>query len=157
MADKKYQGYSLDKDQIDIAAGEVLAVPLPGLVFVGHGSQYGAWAVVPPDDAPAGWLPDAGTQLYNCPTPNVSGNGVCTGNVPFPEAGVATVWAAVNLFFESEFNDHLSNGKSQAHPRSVLALWRKLARAGAETYPLDDLVFARKILKQVMEAGNGSV
>ena len=25
MADKKYQGYSLDKEQIDIAAGEVLA------------------------------------------------------------------------------------------------------------------------------------
>ena len=125
---------------VSIAGGERLNVPLPGLVFVGHGKKFGAWAVVQPDDAPAGWLPDAGTVLYNCPTPNVSSNGVCTGNVPFPEASSGTIWPAVYLFFESAFNDHLSDGKSRAHERGILAMWRELHQAGAEAYPTDDLV-----------------
>jgi hypothetical protein len=132
-------------------------VPLPGLVFVGHGTRYAAWAVVPPDDAPAGWLPDAGSTLYNCPTPNVSSNGVCAGNVPFPAASSGTIWAAVNLFFESDFNNHLSNNKSQRHRDSILKLWRELHDAGADSYPLDDLIKNRDhtagyTLRHIMEA-----
>lgn len=136
--------------RVEIAAnGRRIEVPLPGLVFVGQGKRYGAWAVVEPEQAPAGWLPHAGTALYRCPTPNIGDDGVCAGSVRFPVAGAGTIWAAVSLFFESRFNDHLSNGKSQRHPDCILEMWYEIA--DSEAYPVDDLVKAKSNLGGLME------
>lgn len=135
--------------RVEIAANGRIEVPLPGLVFVGQAKNYAAWAVVEPEGAPAGWLPHAGTALYHCPTPNVSSSGVCAGSVRFPVAGAGTIWEAVSLFFESRFNNHLSNGKSKSHPGCVLELWQEIA--GREVYPAEDLVKVKSNLEKLME------
>lgn len=134
--------------RMEIAANGKLEVPLPGLVFIGQGKKYGAWAVVEPEGAPVGWLPHAGTALYRCPTPNISGDGVCAGSVQFPVAGAGTIWSAVSLFFESRFNNHLSNGKSLSHPECVLELWHEIA--DSEVYPVKDLVKVKSNLGGLM-------
>lgn len=120
-----------------------LRVPMPGLVWLGHGLRYQLYALAGND------APDADTPLYQPPTPNVS-SGVCTGNVPFPVAGAGTIAAALRLFFESEFNNHLDNGKSQKYS-SIVRMWRVLNRAGATAYPLADLVPAHLTLARLME------
>ena len=109
-------------------------IPLPGLVFVGHGTNYNLWALK------GGW-PEADTELYLAPCPNVYGDrGICQGNAPFPEASVATIRQAVEVFFTSGFNGDLSNGKSKKHRDNVLKLWRELD--GKKKYPVKDLVQA---------------
>lgn len=114
-------------------------IPLPGLVFTGHEYNYSLWAVT---ERPA----DAKTPLYLAPCPNVSLEGVCRGNAPFPRAGTLTIWQAVEVFFSSKFNRDLSNSKSKAHPACVLDQWRTLNQAGAESYPVEDLVQTRLTL-----------
>jgi hypothetical protein len=108
-------------------------VPLPGLIFTGHDYQYNLWTVT---ERPS----DRQTPLYMAPCPNVQPEGVCRGNAPFPRAGVTTIYQAVEAFFASRFNRDLSNQKSQAYPDCVLDQWRALHRAGAESYPTEDLV-----------------
>lgn len=120
---------------------ERLAVPLPGLVWIGQGVEYRLYAVK------AGW-PTADTVLFNPPTPNVS-SGICRGNVDFPQASAGTIWSAWERFIESDFNDHLSNNKSLRFKQSILPLWRELAKAEATEYPLDDLVSAGTTLGRV--------
>lgn len=130
---------------VSTAKRERLAVPLPGLVWLGQGVEYRLYAVK------NGW-PDAGTELFNPPCPNVS-SGVCRGNVEFPQAAAGTIWQAWAAFIESDFNNHLSGNKSLRFKQSVLAMWRELA--GATEYPLDDLVSAGKTLGKLMkETGN---
>ncbi len=115
---------------------ETLKVPLPPLVFFGWGRNYGAYALKGND-----W-PDRHTSIYHAPCPNVSGqHGVCAGSAAFPVAGLSTIWQAVEVFFESGFNDHLSNGKSRKHGGSVLAMWRELHQAKAKKYPVKDLIY----------------
>lgn len=119
-------------------------IPLPGLVFVGQGKSYGVWAL------DSDKRPGLEAPLYNAPCPNVSGRGVCAGNVEFPDAGAATIRAAVEAFFESGFNNHLDNGKSKKYPASVLHLWRELAKDKEQPYPVGDLVAAGVTVKQMM-------
>jgi hypothetical protein len=118
-------------------------VPLPGLIFVGHSYDYNLWAVT---ERPA----IESAPLYLAPCPNVSLKGVCRGNAPFPKASPATVWQAVEVFFASKFNQDLANGKSRVYPNSVLDQWRALHQAGAETYPLDDLVLTDITLRRLI-------
>ncbi len=85
-----------------------LTLPWPGFVFVGQGRQYWLWAT-----------PERPTQradgLYRAPLSNVNGDGlICAGNVRFPVCAPDTIWPAVGLFFESQFNDDLSADKVQA-------------------------------------------
>lgn len=118
-------------------------VPLPGLIFVGHSYDYSLWAVA---ERPAA----ENAPLYLAPCPNVSLKGVCRGNAPFPKASPATLWQAVEVFFSSKFNGDLANGKSRAYPNSVLDQWRALHGAGAESYPLDDLVLTDITLRRLI-------
>jgi hypothetical protein len=120
-------------------------VPLPGLVFTGRGYDYSVWAVL---DRPA----SVETQLYMAPCPNVSLDGVCRGNAPFPRATPATLWQAVDVFFASRFNRDLSNQKSRAYPDSILDQWRALHQAAADSYPLDDLVGTNLTLGRLIDA-----
>jgi hypothetical protein len=120
-------------------SGRAWRIPLPGLVFIGHEYNYSLWAVT---DRPA----DGQTPLYLAPCPNVSLEGVCRGNAPFPRASTLTIWQAVEVFFSSKFNRDLSNSKSKAYPACVLDQWRALDQAGADTYPVADLVQTRLTL-----------
>jgi hypothetical protein len=121
------------------ASGQAWRIPLPGLVFTGHEYNYSLWAVT---ERPT----EARTPLYLAPCPNVSLEGVCRGSAPFPRASTLTLWQAVDVFFSSKFNRDLSNSKSRAYPACVLDQWRALAQAGAEHYPLEDLVPTRLTL-----------
>lgn len=124
-------------------------IPLPGFVFVGHGQTYQLWALRA-DPWNAGGQLEPGTILYEAPVPNAQPGGICRGNVEMPEAGAGTIWEAARAFFESGFNNHLSNGKSVKYPGGVLALWKELHKAKAEAYPLDDLVETRRTLGSVV-------
>ena len=119
-------------------------VPLPGLVFVGHDYSYSVWAVT---QRPV----DQRTELYLAPCPNVHPDGVCRGSAPFPQAGPTTMWQAVDIFFSSKFNRDLANHKSKAYPDSVLDQWRALDQAGAESYPLTDLVKTKLTLGRLLD------
>lgn len=125
-------------------SGQAWRVPLPGLIFIGHQYDYALWAVT---ERPA----DTGAPLYLAPCPNVSQQGVCRGNAPFPKAGPATIWQAVEVFFGSKFNQDLSNGKSRAYPDNVLNQWRALHLAGADSYPLDDLAPTNFTLRRLLD------
>lgn len=118
-------------------------VPLPGLIFTGHEYDYSLWAVkdYPTDDS---------TPLYMAPCPNVHPEGVCRGSAPFPQAGTATIWHAVDIFFSSKFNRDLSNQKSRAFRDCVLDQWHALHEAGAENYPLGDLVETNLTLRRLI-------
>lgn len=120
-------------------------VPLPGLVFTGHGYDFSLWAVA---ERPT----DRQAPLYLAPCPNVHPEGVCRGNAPFPRASPATLWQAVDVFFHSKFNRDLSNAKSLAYPDCVLEQWRALSQAGAESYPLADLVKTNLSLGSLIDA-----
>ncbi|MCP4992897.1 MAG: hypothetical protein GY934_03790 [Gammaproteobacteria bacterium] len=120
-------------------------VPLPGLVFVGHEGNYWLWAV---KERPT----SSETPLYVAPVPNVSGKGVCQGNVYFPQAGCSTIWAAVDAFFSSRFNRDLSQGKSLAHPDCVVEQWQALQANQTQIYPLADLVEAGGNLGAILNA-----
>ena len=121
-------------------------IPLPGFVFVGQGKNYGLWALDGTE------RPTAETELYHAPTPNVFPGGVCAGNVEFPTITASTIWQAVSAFFESGFNSHLDNNKSQKYPLGILRMWRVLHRAKAKAYPADDLVPTNRTLEWVINA-----
>ena len=119
-------------------------VPCPPLVFAGRGTAYHVYAL-----AVDGW-PDARARLYQAPFPNVhTGGNICAGNVAFPACAPDTIHAAARLFFESGFSQHLRNAKSRAHEHNVLALYRGLA--GAESYPVEDLVGLDKVLGDLIK------
>ena len=98
-----------------------LTMPVPGLVFVGRGRSYWLYAALR--------RPEGRDQLYCAPLPNVHANGaICAGSVKFPACTVATVRAAADLFFESEFNYDLLLGNVTAAGNAVKVL-RGLAKA----------------------------
>jgi len=114
---------------------EPVRVPLPPLLLCGHGDTYYVYALATTD-----W-PDAATQLYRAPFPNIyPGGRVCRGTVPFVKAAPAVMGDSVALFLESSFNRDLSTGKVKGRTGSVVDFWHELVDAGAEEYPLDRLV-----------------
>ncbi len=121
--------------RVRLAGGEGFTIPCPPLVLAGNQTTYRLAAL-----AETGW-PAAATGLYHAPFPNVyAGSRVCPGSVNFPPAGLATIRAAARLFFESEFNRDLANGKSNQYPADVTALWRILAGEQRAEYPTADLI-----------------
>lgn len=117
-------------------------IPLPPLIFVGHGRSYAVHAV---KQYPG---PDEG--LFLAPLPNVHAGGlICQGSVEFPRATPATIHAAADLFLSSDFNHDLSNNKSQKYAGSLFRAWKELA--GKDTYPLADLVASRFKLSEVID------
>lgn len=125
-------------------ADRAYRIPLPGLVFAGSGMVYRVFAV---KARPT----QSSERLFHAPMPNVYTDRVgliCTGDAEFPRCTAATIWPAVDAFFESLFNAHLVNGKSQKHERDVRDLWKNLH--GASKYPLDDLVRAPYIIGDLM-------
>jgi PRTRC genetic system protein B len=116
---------------------------MPGMVFLGQGRQYTVFAVKQKPKSPE-------TPLYHLPAPNVDGNGrICLGQAPFPTAGRKSIYNALKLFMEgSRFNHDNSRQRCVSFPDNTLELWTKLD--GQKRFPLDELVPARKQLKQLM-------
>jgi PRTRC genetic system protein B len=124
---------------------EEIVVPLPGLVFVGHRKRYQVFA--------CDGRPDAGQLLDAAPFPNVHDNGaICWGSVEAPVCDADTIHEAAELFLTSEFNADLNNGKSAAHPSDVTEMWRDLQKAGADEYPIDDLMRTGRSLEDLWKA-----
>ena len=128
---------------------EKLRVPLPGLMFVGQGTNYSVYALTE--------RPITGNEmLYHAPLPNVHENGlICAGSVQFPLASGATLAQAVQLFFESLFNHDLSGGK--VRKGELLPTLRKLKRASV--FPSDQLVATGVTVNELItgERGQGAV
>lgn len=111
-------------------APERYHIPMPGLVFLCQSRRaplvYAARRrPTQPED-----------QLFFCPTFNVFRGGmVCPGTHDFP----AEVEKIPESFFQSLFSlTGDSAGRSQKHPRSMMALWKDLD--GTKRYPMDDLM-----------------
>ena len=118
---------------------ERLQVPLPGLVWLGIGTQYFIWAVKSPKLEPS-------HEIYRCPLPNVYVDGkVCWGLVRPPLCTARTIFDAWDLFIRSTFNNHLASGKSKRERDDVRVVLRTLAERPQEAvsmtkYPVEDLV-----------------
>lgn len=109
----------------------VVSVPMPAMVFWNVKNKYFIAALMGEDIKP-------GTRLAKAPLPNVHENGeICAGSVKFPKGGLRGIKEAEHLFWESEFNSDLSNGKSKSH-EDVLDLYKTLK--GARCFPRRELV-----------------
>ncbi len=109
-----------------------LTIPLPPLLFIGHGANYRVYALK--------GIPDSdGRALFHAPLPNVGTNGrVCRGDVAFPICCGATIRPALELLLSSRFNNHEVEGKSRRRPDDVRMLWQEIA--GRRRFPVGDLV-----------------
>ena len=118
-------------------------LPMPRMVFLGQGRQYIVFAVKQKPKTPE-------TPLYHLPSPNVDGNGrICLGQAPFPIAGRKNIYDALKLFMEgSRFNHDNSRQRCVSFPNNTLDLWARLD--GQKRFPSDELIPARKQLKQLM-------
>jgi hypothetical protein len=104
-----------------------LNVPLPALVFMRIGSAGYIWALK--DD----FAPDA--QLYHAPLPNVNHSGaICFGGNRLEGCTLSQAW---QLFLDSPFTSHQTNGKSRRQPDDVRLLLASLHKK--RRYPLRDL------------------
>lgn len=123
------------------------AVPLPPLIWAGWRTDYRVYAL-----ATTAAL-SASTRLYHTPLPNVfTSASICWGNAHTVPAKPDTLAPMLRLFLEeSAFNNHVSQGKSKAHPNSVLPLLRQLATDNAEAYPLTDLQPTTKTLGNLFD------
>ncbi len=127
------------------AEPEKLRVPLPGLMFVGQGTQYSVYALT---ERPT----TGGEMLYKAPLPNVHENGaICAGSVQFPLASAAAMTQAIQLFFESLFNLDLSGGK--VRKGELLPTLRKLKRASV--FPADQLVATGVTVNELITGARG--
>ena len=132
--------------QVSMSNGKTkkLALPIPVTVMVGVGMQYYLWAV------PYNFAPDSG--LCHAPFPNVHGNGaICWGQNTPPKAHHRHAEAAWRLFFESQFNGDLANGKSVKYKSDVRRMLTYVARKKLEEYPQEDLVRADRSLRTLLQ------
>lgn len=103
-----------------------ITIPLPGFVFVGHGSEFYIWAT---PERPA----DEHAELYHAPLPNIYEDGrICVGSVKFPSTGIETIRACAKLFFESNFSYHLVGDRQH-----TIQFLRRLN--GKRQYPIQTL------------------
>jgi len=119
---------------VQTTVSEQITIPTPPLVWGGCGTIYRLWALHS-NDQPTGDSP-----LYVAPFPNVyQDGGICWGDADArPEASASTLMHAFELFLHgSNFNTHMSNGKSIRKPLCVLTLYPELSEA--ESYPLEDM------------------
>ena len=104
-----------------------LDVPLPALVFMRIGSAGYIWALK--DE----FASDA--VLYHAPLPNVNHSGaICFGGNHLEGRTLSQAW---QLFLDSPFTSHQTNGKSRRQPDDVRLLLASLHKK--RRYPLRDL------------------
>ncbi len=105
-----------------------LDIPLPALVFMRIGAACYVWALK--DE----FAPDA--VLHHAPLPNVNSSGaICFGGNRLEGQSIAQSW---QLFLDSPFTSHQSNGKSRQRPDNVRLFLAGLHKR--RRYPLRDLL-----------------
>lgn len=120
----------------------VLNVPLPGLVFVGHRSEYRVWAALQRPTS-------SDDRLYLAPFSNLYPDArVCKGSAPFPRCDGAAMAQAVQVFFESSFNSDLSAHRVQGQRASLFQFWSGLQRK--RSFPAARLLSAGLTLGEVL-------
>lgn len=106
--------------------------------------QYYLWAV-----ARSG-TPDS--RLYRAPFPNIHDDGsICWGQNTPPKAHHRYAQAARLLFFESQFNGDLTNGKSGKYVSDVRCMPKYVARKKLESWPDNHLVVHRQNLRYTLQ------
>ena len=122
---------------INLDDGEEIStiqIPIPRLVMLANGGLFYLWAL-----ADKAFTPEA--TAYKAPFPNVHENGrICWGTNTAPKISLAKAREPWKLFFETPFNAHLVNGKSQAFTNDVRRALRGLADRKVRRYPADDLI-----------------
>lgn len=113
------------------AGDQVWEIPMPDLVFIGHGREYYVFATKT--------VPTPHTPLFHAPCSNVfEGGAICQGNTLFAEASPATIDTAFALFMTgSVFTTHLSHNRVRGDAQTnVLDLWAGLATRPRARFPL---------------------
>jgi Prokaryotic E2 family D len=133
-------------------AETALHVPLPGLVLVrvttaNDNPRYGVYAVKRRPTA-------LDADLYLCPLPNTSRDGICWGTVKkVSEQALAGNDLAEDwrLLLGTVFTNHSVNGKSHTHPLDIRQKLAELEQRKARVYPMRDLVKLDLTLAEVLE------
>lgn len=121
-----------------------IKVPVPATVMVGMGMQYYLWAM-----ARSG-TPDS--RLYRAPFPNIHDDGsICWGQNTPPKSHHRNAQAAWHLFFESQFNGDLANGKSGKYASDVRHMLKYVARKKLDSWPENDLVMHHQNLRYPLQ------
>jgi len=113
-------------------------VPLPGMVFAGHGRTYELYALA--DD---GW-PTGSAALHYPPLPNIFNNGaVCQGEMAFPECTPGNIWAVWEQYvIGSYFTGHIATGRTKS-TGSIFDVWAKLESEQVNQFPREELVVVK--------------
>jgi len=121
-----------------------IKVPIPGTVLVGVGMQYYLWAALRASS------PDS--RLYRAPFPNIHADGsICWGQNTPPKAHHRHAQAAWQLFFESQFNGDLANGKSTKYASDVRRMLKYVARKKLDSWPESDLIVHHQNLRYTLQ------
>ena len=112
-----------------------IEIGLPPLLSIGIGTRYFIWAMKSRQ-----FDPDA--PVFFAPFPNINTNdgSICFGTNHAPSCSASTFARAVNLFFETPFNEDHSSGKSRKFPDDIRKALMALAGSKTKRYPLNDLV-----------------
>ncbi len=101
---------------------KAMQIPVPGLVFVGQNRAYSVFAALARPTTP-----DA--EIFAAPFPNVYTDGkICVGNMRPPVASIEGMGAFIQMWWDSEFTDHLSTGRIQS-TTTLYKFYQSLARA----------------------------
>jgi len=121
-----------------------LTLHLPGLVFMGVGTEYFVWAV-----SERAFSPKA--DCCHAPFPNVASSGrICYGSNKHPQVSEAGFAQALELLWISPFTSSQADGKSKARPKDVRTHLRAVA-ASKKPYPVSDLVKAGGSIESVVD------
>jgi hypothetical protein len=113
---------------------EHIKVALPGLVWIGYGTEY--WVIATQTKT---FSPQA--NAFHAPLANIhpETHQVCWGDITPPETlAIDVAW---RKFITSQFNQDWSRGKSIRHPQNINDQLRSLR---SNRYPLKDLVLIRE-------------
>ena len=120
-----------------------LKIPIPGTLLVGAGNAYYLFCYESDQFHP-------NMRLITAPFPNVHENGaICFGSNNIPDGNPQNAPVVWKLFFEAPFNGDLVGGKCSGYPDDVRKLLRKLN--GADTFPVDELLVAKRHAGQEIE------
>ena len=92
------------------------------------------------------------SRLYRAPFPNIHDDGsICWGQNTPPKAHHRHAQAAWHLFFESQFNGDLANGKSGKYASDVRRMLKYVARKKLDSWPENDLVMHHQNLRYTLQ------
>lgn len=127
--------------------GQAMTVPMPGFVFVGHGTRYYLHA--------ASTRPALGDRLFVAPLPNVFPGGlICAGNVDFPVCDPDTIASAAKIFFDSRFSNHLSERKIKAKVHETLEQKLRSLHGSQGAFPTKWLLSGPTTMKSILEGSD---